>query len=112
MTHISFSFHSDAGTGFSHVSEEGIPQPSLTRETGKAIPVIDQDENEIGTGIISGISVQENGLGSGAEISVTMEVQFNEKRDRRLLWDLAGFSVSADQAPSAGRHQVKGESDG
>lgn len=97
MTDIKFSFHPDGDSIFSHRNEEGVVQPALTKETGKEIPVKDQDGNQIGTGIISGIAIHENTLSSGAEITVTMEVQFAEKRDHRLLWDLTGFSIGPDQ---------------
>jgi hypothetical protein len=105
MTHISFSFHADGESRFSHRNDDDIVQPTLTRETGKEIPVKDDAGNQIGTGIISGITVHENALSDGAEITVVMEVQFTEPREPRLLWDLAGFSIGSDQAIPAGKHR-------
>jgi hypothetical protein len=104
MTHISFSFHPDRESRYSFRNDDDVVQPALTRETGKRVPVLDQEGNEIGSGIIGSISVHENELSYGAEITVTMEVQFTEPREPRLLWDLAGFSIGSDQA-TAGKHR-------
>lgn len=94
MTYISFSFHPDENARFSHVNEEGIHQPTLTQESGKPIPVQDQDGNEIGTGYVTSIGTFDN------EITVVMRVDI--ERPFRI-WDLAGFSVGPDQASEPDR---------
>jgi hypothetical protein len=107
MTYIRFSLHPENERHFAvtstsddsdSIDQGGVRQPTITQETGKVVPVLDQDNNQVGDGIITDLNIRP-GEGPGRQrIEVGMEVTFTDEAARRRITvaDLRGLSIQPE----------------